>query len=238
MPTFSDSTYPQASSQPLVLKEQGIEEGFIEKLRSLKYAYRSDIRDRGSLEENFHVKFEALNRVRLTDSEFQRLLDELITPDVFTAAPADGDSDVKQLQEDLLQEKQDNEQEPEKKKAALKAIIAGYNTRFGTNHAIASSISTIRTSRSASRTSSSPMPICPAKARRRLISLSSWTCCLPAFDSKYLNTLYVDKNLKHHGLIQAFSRTKRILNATKPHGQILDFGQPGRARANASTGRQ
>src|SRR5699024_5317169 len=34
---------------------------------------------------------------------------------------------------------------------------------------------------------------------------------------------YVDKNLKHHGLIQAFSRTNRILNATKPYGHILDF---------------
>src|SRR4029077_16439506 len=42
-------------------------------------------------------------------------------------------------------------------------------------------------------------------------------------DSKYLNTLYVDKNLKHHGLIQAFSRTNRVLNGTKPYGNILDF---------------
>ena len=46
---------------------------------------------------------------------------------------------------------------------------------------------------------------------------------LTGFDAKYLNTLYVDKNLKHHGLIQAFSRTNRVLNATKPYGQILDF---------------
>ena len=46
---------------------------------------------------------------------------------------------------------------------------------------------------------------------------------LTGFDSKYLNTLYVDKKLKHHGLIQAFSRTNRVLNDTKPHGQILDF---------------
>lgn len=87
MPTSSDSNYPQASgSQSLVLKEQGIEEAFTEKLRSLKYAVRDDIRDRASLEKNFREKFEALNRVRLTDGEFQRLLDELITPDVFTAA--------------------------------------------------------------------------------------------------------------------------------------------------------
>src|SRR5690606_35402664 len=40
-----------------------------------------------------------------------------------------------------------------------------------------------------------------------------------------LNTLYVDKNLKHHGLIQAFSRTNRVLNGSKPYGNILDFRQ-------------
>lgn len=51
---------------------------------------------------------------------------------------------------------------------------------------------------------------------------------LTGFDSKYLNTLYADKNLKYHGLIQAFSRTNRILNASKPNGNILDFrGQQG-----------
>ena len=48
---------------------------------------------------------------------------------------------------------------------------------------------------------------------------------LTGFDSKYLTTLYVDKNLKHHGLIQAFSCTNRVLNATKPYGNILDFRQ-------------
>ncbi len=48
---------------------------------------------------------------------------------------------------------------------------------------------------------------------------------LTGFDSKYLNTLYVDKNLKHHGLIQAFSRTNRVLNDSKPYGNILDFRQ-------------
>lgn len=46
---------------------------------------------------------------------------------------------------------------------------------------------------------------------------------LTGFDSKYLNTLYVDKNLKHHGLIQAYSRTNRILNVNKQHGNIVCF---------------
>lgn len=46
---------------------------------------------------------------------------------------------------------------------------------------------------------------------------------LTGFDSKTLNTLYVDKNLKYHGLIQAFSRTNRILNEVKSQGNIVCF---------------
>ncbi|GGE43003.1 type I restriction endonuclease subunit R [Psychroflexus planctonicus] len=46
---------------------------------------------------------------------------------------------------------------------------------------------------------------------------------LTGFDSKPLNTLYVDKNLKYHGLIQAYSRTNRILNKQKSHGNIVVF---------------
>jgi type I restriction enzyme R subunit len=46
---------------------------------------------------------------------------------------------------------------------------------------------------------------------------------LTGFDSKTLNTLYVDKNLKCHGLIQAFSRTNRTLNELKSQGNIVCF---------------
>ncbi len=46
---------------------------------------------------------------------------------------------------------------------------------------------------------------------------------LTGFDSVNLNTLYVDKNLKHHGLIQAYSRTNRILNERKSQGNIVCF---------------
>ena len=46
---------------------------------------------------------------------------------------------------------------------------------------------------------------------------------LTGFDSKTLNTMYVDKNLKFHGLIQAYSRTNRILNEVKSQGNIVVF---------------
>ncbi len=46
---------------------------------------------------------------------------------------------------------------------------------------------------------------------------------LTGFDSPRLNTLYVDKNLRYHGLIQAYSRTNRLLNSYKPHGNIISF---------------
>lgn len=46
---------------------------------------------------------------------------------------------------------------------------------------------------------------------------------LTGFDATTLNTLWVDKNLKYHGLIQAFSRTNRILNSVKTYGNIVCF---------------
>jgi type I restriction enzyme, R subunit len=46
---------------------------------------------------------------------------------------------------------------------------------------------------------------------------------LTGFDSPTLNTLYVDKNLKYHGLIQAYSRTNRIINEQKSQGNIVVF---------------
>lgn len=66
--------------------EQKIESQLIQKLETLKYTYRQDIRDREALERNFREKFEALNRVKLTDAEFARLLEEIVSPDVFACS--------------------------------------------------------------------------------------------------------------------------------------------------------
>ena len=62
--------------------ERQLEDHLIETLRGLKYEHRADIRDLAALEKNFRAKFESLNHVHLTGGEFQRLLDEIVTPDV------------------------------------------------------------------------------------------------------------------------------------------------------------
>jgi len=137
--------------------------------------------------------------------------------------PSDVSADVRQLQEDLPQELADNKKDPDAKKAALKAIIADYNARFGTNHRIEEFDAYYQDVQQRIKDQQFPNADLPMKGREKLDIVIVVDMLLTGFDSKYLNTLYVDKNLKHHGLIQAFSRTNRVLNDTKPYGNILDF---------------
>lgn len=58
---------------------------------------------------------------------------------------------------------------------------------------------------------------------------------LTGFDAPTLNTLFVDKNLRYHGLIQAYSRTNRIYDATKSFGNIITFRNLERATIDAIT---
>ncbi|MDZ4692248.1 type I restriction endonuclease subunit R [Terricaulis sp.] len=137
--------------------------------------------------------------------------------------PAEGDPDVRQIQEDLPQEKEDNAVEPEKKKEALKGILAEYNARYGSNHTIGEFDLYYQDVQKRIKDQQWPNSDFPHAQKIDITVVVDML--LTGFDSKYLNTLYVDKNLKHHGLIQAFSRTNRVLNATKPYGNILDFRQ-------------
>ncbi|WP_448784983.1 type I restriction endonuclease subunit R [Brucella intermedia] len=143
--------------------------------------------------------------------------------------PAEGDPDVKQIQEDLPTEKEDNTVEPEKKKEALKAILADYNSHFGTNHKIGEFDLYYQDVQKRIKDQQWPdadlKKAYPNQPHHKIDITIVVDMLLTGFDSKFLNTLYVDKNLKHHGLIQAFSRTNRVLNATKPYGNILDFRQ-------------
>jgi len=135
--------------------------------------------------------------------------------------PAEGNRDFQQLQEDLPQEQADNLREPQKKKRALDAIIADYNTRFGTNHKSSEFDAYYQDVQQRIKNQRYSNQDMPHKDKIDIVIVVDML--LTGFDSQYLNTLYVDKNLKHHGLIQAFSRTNRILNDTKPFGNIVDF---------------
>lgn len=141
--------------------------------------------------------------------------------------PGDVSADVRQLQEDLPTELEDNQQEPDAKKAALSAIIASYNARFGTNHRLEEFDLYYQDVQQRIKDQQWPnadlRKANPGAAQHKIDITIVVDMLLTGFDSKYLNTLYVDKNLKHHGLIQAFSRTNRVLNDTKPYGHILDF---------------
>ncbi len=135
--------------------------------------------------------------------------------------PAEGNKDIQQIQEDLEQEKEDNKQNPDEKKAALKRIIKDYNKQYGTNHNINEFDLYYQDVQKRIKDHKYSNSDYPHKNKIDIVIVVDML--LTGFDSKYLNTLYVDKNLKYHGLIQAFSRTNRVLNDTKPYGNILDF---------------
>jgi type I restriction enzyme R subunit len=135
--------------------------------------------------------------------------------------PAEGDRDVQQIQEDLPQEKEDNKQDPEEKKKALTAIVKDYNRQYGTNHT--TNVFDLYYQDVQQRIKDQKYSNADYPRKNKIDIVIVVDMLLTGFDSKFLNTLYVDKNLKHHGLIQAFSRTNRILNDSKPYGNILEF---------------
>lgn len=95
----------------------------------------------------------------------------------------------------------------------LESFIGDYNEMFGSAYTTKDSQSYYNYYNDISK-----------KVRERKIDiLLVVNMFLTGFDSKPLNTLYVDKNLKHHGLIQAYSRTNRILNEQKSQGNIVSF---------------
>jgi len=153
----------------------------------------------------------------------------VFSPPAQLAENAEAKKDIEQLSEDLPQEQEDNKVDPEAKKKALEAIVADYNARYGTNHRLSEFDLYYQDVQKRIKDQQWPdedlRKAFPNVRHRKIDITIVVDMLLTGFDSKFLNTLYVDKNLKHHGLIQAFSRTNRVLNGTKPYGNILDFRQ-------------
>jgi len=97
-------------------------------------------------------------------------------------------------------------------RAFMEAAIADYNELFGTSF-----------DTSADKFENYYKDLCRRLKNRDLDLVIVVNMLLTGFDATTLNTLWVDKNLRQHGLIQAYSRTNRILNSVKTYGNIVSF---------------
>lgn len=105
---------------------------------------------------------------------------------------------------------EDLEGKDEHSRDSLERIISDYNKIFDTNYS--------------TDTFSSYFSDVSKKVKSAKIDiLIVVNMFLTGFDSKTLNTLYVDKNLKYHDLVQAYSRTNRVEKSTKPYGNIVCY---------------
>ncbi|MEZ8167712.1 deoxyribonuclease HsdR [Vibrio splendidus] len=107
----------------------------------------------------------------------------------------------------------------------LESFIGDYNKMFGTSYTTKDSESFYNYYKNISKR-------VKAKEIDILLVVNMF---LTGFDAPKLNTLYVDKNLKNHGLIQAFSRTNRLLDETKSHGNVVCFRNLKKAADDAFT---
>lgn len=98
----------------------------------------------------------------------------------------------------------------EHSKEKLERYIGDYNKLFGTNFKL-------------ENFDQYYIDVAKKSKNRQIDILLVVNMFLTGFDSKYLNTLYVDKNLQYHGLVQAYSRTNRLLGEKKKQGNIVCF---------------
>lgn len=134
----------------------------------------------------------------------------------YTANEDDKDADGN-LETDVSAEGTVNEHSRDR----LERFIGDYNKTFGTNYSTRDSKSFYSYYRDIGAKLKNREK--EDKPDDRIDILLVVNMFLTGFDAKKVNTLYVDKNLRYHGLLQAYSRTNRILNETKSQGNIVVF---------------
>jgi type I restriction enzyme R subunit len=112
----------------------------------------------------------------------------------------------------LLDEEFENDKLDKNSRDFLESAITDYNAAFSTNY-----------DTSSDKFQNYYKDLSKKKKKREIDLLIVVNMFLTGFDATTLNTLWVDKNLKQHGLIQAYSRTNRILNSVKTFGNIVCF---------------
>ena len=143
--------------------------------------------------------------------EFKKQLAErkrdLVIATIFSYAPNEADNE-----DGILEEGFDTDALDQSSRDFLESVISDYNATFKTNF-----------DTSSDKFQNYYKDLSARVKARQVDLLIVVDMFLTGFDATTLNTLWVDKNLKQHGLIQAFSRTNRILNSVKTYGNIVCF---------------
>lgn len=160
------------------------------------------------------VYYEALNKLQKDDSKPLRIAT------IFSYAANEEQSAVGEI----LDESFELSAMDSSAKEFLTKVIDDYNTMFKTNYGVDSKAFQNYYRDLAKRVKSGEVDL--------LIVVGMF---LTGFDAPMLNTLFVDKNLRYHGLIQAYSRTNRIFDATKTFGNIVTFRNLEKATIDAIT---
>jgi type I restriction enzyme R subunit len=120
-------------------------------------------------------------------------------------------------------------------KEFLSAVIADYNAHFKTNYSVDSQAFQNYYRDLAKRVKGADDSGKRLPVHEQVDLLIVVGMFLTGFDAPTLNTLFVDKNLRYHGLMQAYSRTNRIYDATKTFGNIVTFRNLEQATIDAIT---
>ncbi|MCF7911835.1 MAG: HsdR family type I site-specific deoxyribonuclease, partial [Candidatus Cloacimonetes bacterium] len=121
--------------------------------------------------------------------------------------------ELDQVAEPVIEYKPDYSKQYTHSRENLDVIVGDYNKMYNTNFDL----------NNANGFNAYNVDISKKVKERKIDILLVVDMFLTGFDSKYLNTLYIDKNLRYHGLIQAYSRTNRIFGERKRYGNIVAF---------------
>ena len=157
----------------------------------------------------------SIEAAKLYYDEFQKQMDADPTKriKIATVFSYAANEDVYAVEGELFEENPESaEKLPESSREFLDRAIDDYNKTFNTAYDTSSQLF-----------SNYYKDLSQRMKNREVDLLIVVNMFLTGFDAPTLNTLWVDKNMHHHGLIQAFSRTNRILNSVKNHGNIVCF---------------
>ena len=159
--------------------------------------------------KRYYAAFKSVQDDREARGELKRRLKVAM---IYSYAPNGDDVTADQESGLIADETMDADSLQPSDRQALDAAIEDYNALFGTSF-----------STDGGKFENYYKDVSQRLKARELDMLVVVDMFLTGFDSKTLNTLWVDKNLKMHGLIQAFSRTNRIYNSVKTFGNIVCF---------------